>query len=280
MRVLSMDDVSITLRVLRSAKQLASYNKAFGTILRTMAQDSQSDDGAGAGAPDGTPAEVTAADMLNGAPTPLLPRPPRTAAVAPNHACASFARTAACALLCCRMYAVTSACVPASLVWLVWLSRDGPYPSSSRRRACIQSHTRRRCAAHAGVLPWPSVDCVRSDIQRPFCGTLANAVTPAIHPSCRCAGLHFAAWSVSAWYTPATAGLQSDMGVSCSKEGGGFGNACNPAATALRRNLQHAGGAVVAPAAAAARGAPRCAAAAACVTTQLRAVPSKRHTLE
>lgn len=61
-RVLSMDAVCTALQVLRSAKQLASYNKASGTILKSILQG----DGEG-------DAEASEEDQRAGAPlaTPL-----------------------------------------------------------------------------------------------------------------------------------------------------------------------------------------------------------------
>ena len=44
-RTLSMDAVCTALKVLRSAKQLASYNKASGTILKSFTHDGGSDAG-------------------------------------------------------------------------------------------------------------------------------------------------------------------------------------------------------------------------------------------
>lgn len=80
-RVLSMDAVCTTLRVLRSAKQLASYNKSSGTILRNMARDT-----AGAEADDDSPAEVSDDELRAGAPAlPLQPLTGCSAATGPCH---------------------------------------------------------------------------------------------------------------------------------------------------------------------------------------------------
>lgn len=51
-RTLSMDAVCTALQVLRSAKQLASYNKASGTILKSLAHDGAAAEDAQLAGPD------------------------------------------------------------------------------------------------------------------------------------------------------------------------------------------------------------------------------------